>query len=252
MPRPVPATVDVEAMSEKPLFYQEVQALNPAVHGNLRYVESHDRGFSRGANAVFLNTVEFAHASHEYPIVFAGNPGAFAPVAVLGVEKDRNLLVGEDGTWNARYIPAYVRRYPFIVVDDARSTVCIDSTASAFGTEGEGERLFDEEGKETHFLQQKIRFLKEYEGARQATRAFASRLEELDLLESMQANVAPTGGKKYSLRGFHVVGRQRLGALGAETLAELQEKGLLELIYRHLFSLDNFSRFLELLPPASD
>ena len=47
------------------------------------------------------------------------------PVALLGLKKNQNLFVDKSGKWNADYIPAYARRYPFCM---ARVTM-----ASSFG-----------------------------------------------------------------------------------------------------------------------
>ena len=33
---------------------------------------------------------------------------------ILGGEKDQNLYLDDAGKWTARYIPAFVRRYPFV------------------------------------------------------------------------------------------------------------------------------------------
>ena len=49
---------------------------------------------------------------------------------MLGVNNEENLFVDADGAFDYRaYIPAYVRRYPFVLANDEtqdRMIVCID------------------------------------------------------------------------------------------------------------------------------
>ena len=64
-------------------------------------------------------------------------------MVILGVEKDENLYVKQPGSWDARYVPAFVRRYPFVFSrsDDGQTfTLCIDETWSGCNADGKGER----------------------------------------------------------------------------------------------------------------
>ncbi len=36
---------------------------------------------------------------------------------MLGFRNDENLFVDENGKWDAKYIPAFVRRYPFVLAE---------------------------------------------------------------------------------------------------------------------------------------
>jgi hypothetical protein len=72
------------------------------------------------------------------------------------------------------------------------------------------------------------------------TQAFCARIRELDLLESMQAQVEMRSGEKSSLTGFMAVNRTRLKAVAGDKLAELANTDELELIYLHLQSMRNF------------
>src|ERR1700740_2431117 len=69
-------------------------------------------------NAFFITAAEFSDACKEYPIFFlrAGKDAEgrelCAPVAVFGMLKGENLFL-RHGRWNARYVPALLRAYPF-------------------------------------------------------------------------------------------------------------------------------------------
>jgi hypothetical protein len=86
-----------------------------------------------------------------------------------------------------------------------------------------------------------LNFLQEYQAHFNRTRAFCSKLKELDLLEPMQAEFTLPSGKKTSLTGFQAINRAKLQALPGDTLEELSKTGELELMYTHLQSMRNFS-----------
>ena len=125
------------ATSALPLFYKKVVPLNKEVHGEL-YIEGVEGyAHTKETNSIYIAAIEFLQVSREYPIVFAkGADDVIFPVALLGLEKNKNLFVDEKGAWTANYIPAYVRRYPFILAtaDDNKDNfaVCIDEGFSGF------------------------------------------------------------------------------------------------------------------------
>src|SRR5262245_9243286 len=97
-----------------PLFYRNPQQIEPARHGMAGLREAADFGFARGTNAIALAVPELAHAARSYPVVFS-KESPTVPFAIVGVHEDRNLFVDAAGKWRqGAYIPAYVRRYPFI------------------------------------------------------------------------------------------------------------------------------------------
>ena len=98
-----------------PLFYTDPTPLTPSTHGKIKVRADRDFLFAKDTNAVPLTTPEFVLAARHYPIVFVGDE--LVPTAALGFRPDQNLFVSEDGNWERRcYIPAYVRRYPFILL----------------------------------------------------------------------------------------------------------------------------------------
>jgi len=199
---------------------------------------------------------EFASAALEYAIVFGGAGDVVLPAAVLGVRTDENLYVTEQGGWQAKYIPAFVRRYPFVFFtrDEGKTfTLCIDEAFPGFNQGGRGERLFGDDGKPTPYVENVLKFLQQYQFEFQRTQAFCKKLKELNLLAPMQAQINLGSGERMALRGFLVVDRARLKTLSANVLAELVQSDELELIYAHLVSMRNFATVRDRLtqaPPA--
>jgi hypothetical protein len=187
---------------------------------------------------------EFANAALEYAIVFGGPGDMVMPAAVLGLRPDENLYVAKEGGWQAKYIPAFVRRYPFVFssADEGRMfTLCIDEAYPGINQNGRGERLFGDEGKPTLYLNNVLKFLQQYQLEFQRTQGFCKRLRDLNLLEPMQARMNLGSGERMALQGFSVVDRARLKTLPANVLAELVLSDELESIYTHLVSMRNFA-----------
>jgi len=230
------------------LFYTNAVPVNKERHADLSVKSGKDFGFARLVNSVPLLTVEFLRAAPEYAVVFAGDGENIIPVAILGAEAERNAFVKDDGSWDGKYIPAFVRRYPFVFAssDDGKNfTLCLDDGFDGCNTKGKGERLFDAEGNRTQYLETVLNFLKEYQAQFQRTRVFCSRLKELDLLEPMQATFTLPSGQRRNLAGFMAVNRAKLKALDEDQLARMAKSDELELIYLHLHSMQNFARMLE-------
>lgn len=238
------------AAASLPIFYKRVVPINKEVHGDL-YMEPADGfAFARDTNSIYIAAIEFANTAAEYPIVFAMGEIPF-PVVLLGLKKNQNLYVNKKGVWDAKYIPAYARRYPFILATpDEKAeqfTVCIDEGYPGFNTAKEGEPLFTEKGEQTGVLEQAVNFLKDYQAHVGLTTEFCKNLASLNLLEPMQANVKLASGEDLALGGFQCVNREKLSQVSPGKLADLVKTGQMELIYNHLFSLNNVSTLVNKL-----
>jgi hypothetical protein len=177
-------------------------------------------------------------------MVFAGTAEAVMPAVILGMRDKENLYLTPPGTWQAKYLPAFVRRYPFVfsTADEGKTfTLCVDEAFAGFNQAGRGERLFDDQRKPTPYVQRVLTFLQEYEAQFQRTQAFCRKLTDLNLLEPMQAQVTLGSGERLALKGFMAVNRDRLKKLSGDTLAQLAQTDELELIYLHLQSMRNFA-----------
>jgi len=229
-------------MAKNLLFYETAVPVSAARHRDLA-IESAKYGFAAGVTAVPLTCVEFPRAAREYTIVFAGDKEV-VPVALLGTSDAENLYVSSEGEWSADYVPAFVRRYPFVFSmseDKTKLTLCVDESWAGCNREGRGQRLFDDQGERTAYLSQMLAFLEEYQAHFTRTQAYCRKLVELALLEPMKADLTLRGGQKRSVTGFQAVNRAKLKALPAEKLAELVQSDELELTYDHMLSMNNFA-----------
>jgi hypothetical protein len=232
------------------LIYGSAVPLARARHGKSSVEVGADYTFSKSVNSVPLMAVEFPSAAPEYAIVFAGTGDAILPAVILGMRADQNLYLTGQGGWKARYIPAFVRRYPFVFASSADGktfTLCIDESFRGINQEGRGQRLFQDDGKPTPYVQNVLKFLEQYQVEHRRTGQLCRELRELNLLEPMRAQFKLPSGEELALQGFMTVSRDRLKALAADALAELAKSDQLELIYLHLQSLRNFTAMTERL-----
>src|SRR5690606_32879229 len=227
-----------------PLFYDKLVPLNRDRHRNLKLKADRLQRFAAGTHFVPLAAIEFYEAASDYPVVFSGGETA-SPGAMVGVRAGENLFVGDDGRWeNGAYLPAYVARFPFILVRvDEKSdyTVCLDESYEGL-SEADGDPLFDDEGKESELMSRIIGVLKDLLTETERTRRFVERLKALDLLTVRNVQVQDRSGKWYGLQDFRVVDEKKLAELDDGVIGELHRSGYLGCIYAHLFSLGNIAR----------
>jgi hypothetical protein len=231
-------------MAKQLLIYESAVPVSAARHAGVSYEASDNYAFSAAVNAVPLMAVELLRASTEYAIVFAAVGDDVLPAAVLGVKPDQNLYLSPDAHWKAKYIPAFIRRYPFVFSaspDGKTLTLCVDESHQGLNREGRGQRLFTDDAKPSPYIEQVLKFLKEYQAHFERTKAFGRHIKELNLLEPMQAQVTTPKGEKLSLGGFMAVSRKKLRELSGDALSALAKTDELELLYLHLYSLRNFN-----------
>ena len=237
-------------MTSQLLIYESAVPVSAGRHGNWSVEAGADYGFSRKVNSVPLMAVEFPHAAAEYAIVFSGTPDAFIPAVILGMRGEENLYLTGQGGWQAKYIPAFVRRYPFVFSssqDGKTFTLCIDEAFPGVNQAGRGQRLFGEDKKPTPYVSNVLKFLEQYQIEFRRTQAFCSKLKDLGLLEPMRAQANLPSGERLALTGFMAVSREKLKGLPGDKLAELAKTDELELLYLHLQSMRNFAAMVNRL-----
>lgn len=159
----------------RPLFYQNPVALHPNAHGAAGLVDELDYGFARKTNAIPISLSEIPLAALSYPIAFTIEGGA-RPVAIVGLRDDENLFVDRDGGWLAgAYVPAYVRRYPFILAEygegeDLGVQLCIEDHPEIL-VHGAGQPLFAD-GEPSRLVKSAFDFCKSLRAADLATAPF--------------------------------------------------------------------------------
>ena len=128
-------------MGKQVLIYEKAAALSSDKHKNLCVKTGNDFGFAREIHYVPLTLAEFPAASLDFAIVFAGQDDNLMPIAVMGVKEGENVYVSEEGKMDVKYVPLFLRRYPFIfttVEGKGQSMLCIDESFAGCNEDGVG------------------------------------------------------------------------------------------------------------------
>lgn len=229
------------------LLYKKITLLNRDRHRDLKLQPHSSFNFARETHIVPLALPEFYQAARDYPILFIGEKGARVPVILLGLAEKQNSFVDAQGKWlDSTYVPAFIRRYPFVLADNGKEqfSVCFDEAHEGWN-EDTGEPLFDAEGKNTGFLDEVIQFLQGYTAEMRRTQAFTQKLEALDLLDEKRLELRHASGERFVVNDFLAVDEERLKKLEDEQILELQREGFLGAIYAHLISLGSANRLFD-------
>lgn len=229
------------------MYYEKPVLLNRDQHRQFKVLPSTSYAFACKANSLYLAGVEFNEACKEYAIVFTRPAsGKVVPVAMLGLRPRENLYVDAEQRWQAGYVPAFVRRYPFVLAElpDQKLGVCIDEAYPGLN-QREGEALFDGQGADTPFLQNALDFLHKYQLEYLRTESFCQRLQDAGLLMEMSARADLVDGRSFTVSGLMVVDEKKLMGLPDAVALALFRSGELHLISMHLVSLSNMKTLVD-------
>jgi hypothetical protein len=232
------------------MFYENPVLLDKIVHKDLCLTPSEaDFWFAAHSTSVILALVEFVPASWDYPIAFTrATDGKIVPVALLGIRRDENLFV-TDGKWrHGTYIPAFVRRYPFIPAQTPGEelAVCIDDKYAGFAS-GVGTPLFDQQGKPAPLLEQAIALMQDYDAECKRTAEFTRVISELGLLKELSIQIEMKDGASFALSGVLGMDETKFAKLPKDTVWDLHCAGYLAPIHAHLFSQVKLRGLIDLL-----
>ncbi|MCP9916435.1 SapC family protein [Cyanobium sp. ATX 6F1] len=230
-------------MATQLLFYNEIIPLSAERHKDWHISPVKDYSFTESTNAVPLMAIEFLNAAGDYPIVFVGEDEVM-PVILLGMQQSENLYLSPEGNWEGKYVPAFIRRYPFVLSqadDQEKAYLCIDESYPGFNQSQEGIALIGDDGKASEYIDGILRFLSQFQAEYQRTKVICKKLKELNLLEPKQAEAKLPNGQTKAINGFYTVERSRVLTLSSEALLELVRSGVYEMICHHLASLRNFN-----------
>jgi hypothetical protein len=225
-----------------PLFYKDLVPLNSNEHGKWKSKPLDDASFMQGQHAIPLTVEEFVSASRNYPIIFSDSDTP-VPLALMGLNEGVNTFMDDEGKFNAPvYIPAYVRRYPYLLAklrpESEELSLCFDPSSGAIGDfKKEGEALF-EDGKPSEQVQAALKFCEDFETAGARTQSFMEELVKSELLMDGEVSIQQADVEQpFVYRGFKMVDEEKLRNMRGDELRKMNQNGMLPLIHAHLFSL---------------
>jgi hypothetical protein len=226
-------------------MFTKLTPINKEKHAGYKVKAIDSFKFASNFHIASVMVHEFVRAASVYPIVFLEDKAQdeFRPVTLLSLDAGENLFVGDDGKWQASYVPAIIRRYPFALAktpDQDSYTVCIDEDSEYVGTT-DGQALFDDAGEPTAVIENVKRYLGELQQMEAFTKAFCHFLSENNLFTPLNMRVRAADQIK-NVTGCYVINEERLNNLSDKKFLDIKEKRYLAPIYSHLTSLSQIER----------
>lgn len=233
-----------------PLLYQGLEPLSSQTHAEFRFKAAESASFLMKEHAIPVTVDEFALVQRFMPIVFSTGPDPI-PLALMGLNEGVNVFLDENGRFPQAqmYVPAYVRRYPFMLAklqpNATELSLCFDPTSSMIGQMEDGDALFAD-GQPSDLTKNILTFNEMFEQAGMRTANFMRELAELDLLMDGEVSIQPEGAEQpFVYRGFRMVDEEKLSKLRGDQLRKMATSGMLPLLYAHLFSLSIMREIFE-------
>lgn len=250
-------------------MYKNLVPLSSQKHIKLCLLPINNYQFATNELTAPIVMNEIADIAHEYPIIFP--IGGFLPAALMGIEKNSNAYVSNNGEWLVRYIPAHIRHYPFALGklassptpnSDNKNTkkrkskkessnieeinnveekfIILLDMDSPFLTENNGDPLFDDkESLRGNAEQIKLELIKMQDQV-PLTKNIVSVIEKAGLLKEKKITIRNNNQVDRQVNGVRVIDEALLNSLDNQVFNTLRNAGALPLIYASLFSWANF------------
>lgn len=225
--------------------------LSKETHAGKRLAPLRSYAFAANTAVLPLYAAELARAATVFPIAFSregeGESLRYFPVSVMSPEPGRNLYVAPDGRWIGAYIPAVLRRDPFVlarVEGREDSVVCVQSERDRLSDE-EGEQLLTPEGEPTKLLNDISHFLTTLEQNRVVTERLCTALAEAELFQPWEMTVR-IGENTRNITGLYRIDEARMNQLPDGAFLALRAAGALPAAYCHFLSTQHVQRLGDL------
>ena len=228
--------------------------LNNIQHKDLKVIARYAAAFGDNVNQVAIVPTEFEAVQREYPILLSKAAGGeYQALALLGLDKDENLFLDQQG-WHARYVPAIQARGPFLIgfqqQQDAgeprrEPMIHIDLDHPRV-SRSEGESLFLPQGGHSPYLEHVTRVLRLVHQGMSVSMGMYAAFAELGLIEPVALRIDLNDREQYQLADYYTIGEERLAKLGGTDLERLHRAGFLRAAYFVVSSLSNITRLIEL------
>lgn len=227
--------------------------LNNIDHKNLRIIRDYSPQYGDGEMSVVTFPQEFRAIQNEYPIFFKKNAetGKFIPVALMGLRQNENLFLSEKG-WDADYIPASVKRRPFLIGvqppkqgegEQPSRLVYVDMDSPRID-EVVGDPVFLPHGGYSPYLETMVDLLEYIQYGTELNEQLVDALLANELLEVVTLEITLKNGERNNLTGLYTINEEKLSGLAGGAIAEFHTKGFLECIYMVLASQANVLKLI--------
>lgn len=229
-----------------------IELLNNVKHKDLRVCVTKRREFGDSVAGSVVYPFEFSSIHKEYPIFLQKHDetGAFQAVAFFGFEENENLFLEDD--WQANYIPALIRREPFLIgfqrepgAEEPMMVVHVNMDSPRISVDGTGEAVFLEGGGNSEYLEDIKDTLMQIHKGVEANKAMMSTFLDLELIERITLDIKFRGDVNFKTDIFYTISKSRLLNLSEPIVASMHKSGLLQLAYMMIDSLSNLKTLIK-------
>ena len=227
---------------------KKVIALDNKKHRKLGWIKPDNYMFTSKSTSVALTNYELRKAMMVYPIAFLKSDKRFSPIAILGIKKDQNLFVDDDGQWLFGYIPVLFRTYPIILIpqSDGKSGIGFIDDSDLIGDDKDMIPFFSKDGDISSELNEIVDTGKISYSSRFDSFKISEALAKYELYEEWPLS-AKLNDKKVNITGLWRINQMALQKLNGEALSELNKLNALTVIYSQLLSMQNIQLFQKLI-----
>jgi len=228
--------------------------LNNVDHKDTRIITERSAQYGDAVMFAMIFPFEFRSVQAFYPILFHRDQrGELYPVALFGFQTGENLFLDDSG-WHARYVPAMIRRQPFLIGFEAatqqgegerRRMLSLDMAHPRVSRE-RGEPLFQPLGGRTPFLEEMAALLETLYHGGELNRKFVQALQEHGLIENVTFDIALADGSRNQFLGFFAIDEEKVRGLSDEALGNLSRSGFLMPLFMILASTTNVRTLVEM------
>ena len=220
-------------------MYNNIKILDPKTHSFFRYTPATDFYFAKNLTLIPITISEVKLLCCEYPIVIIMQEEKPNLMILTGLTESN--AIDEKGLWRGNYIPAFLRRYPFTLVEDSSSKthhVGFDLESGLFSSP-EGQALFNADGTASSSLEAVKQLLTLFQEENQITQNILISMNEKNLLTASEFTIKKEEGEAKKIGGFFNINKKILFELENDLLLEVVKNGWMEIIELQQLSLKN-------------
>lgn len=228
--------------------------LNNVDHHDVRVRVGHSAALGDAVNQITVFPTEYEELQREYPILFRRNPdGSYYSVALLGLDRDENLFLGEEG-WQGRYVPALLQRGPFSIgisgqgpngepLGEPMIHIDLDDPRVS---RTDGEPVFLTHGGNSPYLDHVAGVLRAIFAGVEINKTIFAAFEQFDLIEPVTIEIQLSDTRQYNVPDCYTISQQRLMQLDGAALEQLHRADYLRAAMWVASSLRNISRLIDI------
>lgn len=230
------------------------QMLNNEQHRNLKVDTTRNEKLGDNVMLTLTFPSEYFDIQAYYPIVFHKDEstGKFQSYALLGLEKNENLFLNNDG-WDCGYLPHTIKSQPFLIGFQnqkingeirKQTVIHLDADNPRVNTV-QGEDIFSDLGQATPFIEHMGDILGKIDKGIEESQDFFNVLNQYNLLEKFFFDIELIDKSQNRLSGFYTINEEVLDNLSPQEIAEIGSKDFLKPTYMALASILNMGELIK-------